>query len=200
MSFTSTVEEISSTRRKFKIAVQPHVVREAFEAAVTDVQQTANVRGFRKGKVPGTLVRKFFENDVRKKAFERIVERSYADAIAKTDLQIVSYPQIENDGDFNDNAEFKFSATVDVNPKVDVKGYKELTLKYDEKGVDDETLTKELDNLVRMAAKFEPESAVRPVAKSDFVRITYEGTVDGKIQKNIQRKNQRFDLSKWVTS
>lgn len=195
MSFTSTVEEVNSTRRKFHISVEPKVVSEAFNSAVGEVMQTANVRGFRKGKVPPALVKKFFGEDVRKKAFESVVNKSYQNAIGQTDLQIVSYPHIENDGKFEEGAPFKFTATVDINPMIDVKGYKELTLKKVGKDVDDAAVEAELQKLGKAIATFEKVTEARPVQKEDIAVVSYDATVDGKPYAPASVKGQRLDVS-----
>jgi trigger factor len=133
MSFTATVEEVSATRRKYKIAAEQSVVNKAFEDALTEIQKNAEIKGFRKGKVPAPLVKKFFKGDLSKKAYENVVESGFQAAIKDSPLQIVSYPQIETDQTFDEHSAFSFDATVDVNPIVEIEGYKQLKLKIEPK-------------------------------------------------------------------
>lgn len=196
MTHSSTIEEINSTRRRIRISVPSNLVKEAFSAAINEVQQSAEVRGFRKGKVPTNLVRKFFDGDVRKKAYEKVVENSYQGAIKDAEFQIVSFPHIEPEGQFSETGEFVFTATVDINPKVEISGYKDLVLKSTEKDTLDieEQVARTVAQLSKENGTFTKETAVRPVAKGDFANIDYTLSLAGKELSGRARKGARIEL------
>jgi trigger factor len=178
---TPQIEEINSTRRKFRIEVPSNSVKSAFDLAVTEIQKSAEIKGFRKGKVPGALVRKFFAQDVAKKAYEKAVNESYEQAIKTIDFQIVSFPMIDVEGQFEDGKQFTYTATVDINPKVEIQGYKELVLKTTEKEPElDEQIARSMRQLASDADKLVLESSGRAAAKQDVVKVDYTISVDGK--------------------
>jgi trigger factor len=199
MNFTSSIEEVSTTRRKFKISVPHTDISEAFKTAIQEIQSTAEVRGFRKGKVPTTIVRKFFENDVRKRAVEKVIDQTYGLAIRDANLQIVSQPHIEPVTEFAENQEFKFDATVDVNPPVDIAGYKELTLKAPQQQISETDVDSTLQNLGRAMAKFKPVTDNRPVAETDFVMIDLDVKVDGTTDSDLSKNGVRLELGRQET-
>jgi len=178
---TAQIEEINSTRRKFRIEVPSNSVKTAFNVAVTEIQQTAEIKGFRKGKVPPALVKKFFAQDVVKKAYEKAVNESYGEAIKGIDFQIVSFPMIDVEGQFEEGKQFIYTATVDINPKVEIQGYKELTLKASEvePSIDDQ-LARALRQLASDADALSLESSGRGATKQDVVKVDYTIAVDGK--------------------
>jgi trigger factor len=178
---TPQIEEINSTRRKFRIEVPTNSVKSAFDLAVTEIQKSAEIKGFRKGKVPGALVRKFFAQDVAKKAYEKAVNESYEQAIKTIDFQIVSFPMIDVEGQFEEGKQFTYTATVDINPKVEIQGYKELVLKTAEKEPElDEQIARSMRQLASDADKLVVESSGRAAAKQDVVKVDYTISVDGK--------------------
>lgn len=178
---TAQIEEVNSTRRKFRIEVPANTVKSAFDVAVTEIQQTAEIKGFRKGKVPSALVRKFFAQDVAKKAYEKAVNESYGEAIKGVDFQIVSFPMIDVDGQFEEGKQFAYTATVDINPKVDIQGYKELVLKTAEKEPElDEQVARTIRQLASDAEKLALETSGRAAIKNDAVKVDYTISVDGK--------------------
>lgn len=178
---TPQIEEVNSTRRKFRIEVPTSTVKSAFEGAVSEIQQSAEIKGFRKGKVPGPLVRKFFAQDVAKKAYEKAVNDSYSEAIKTVDFQIVSFPNIEVEGQFEEGKQFTYTATVDINPKVEIQGYKELLLKTTEKepAIDDQ-VARTMRQLAADSDQLVVESSGRAAAKEDAVKVDYSISVDGK--------------------
>lgn len=178
---TAQIEEINSTRRKFKIEVPANSVKSAFDVAVTEIQKSAEIKGFRKGKVPSALVKKFFAQDVVKKAYEKAVNESYGEAIKDVDFQIVSFPMIDVEGQFEEGKQFTYTATVDINPKVDIEGYKELSLKSsDAEPSVDEQLERSMRQLAADADALAVETSGRAAAKKDAVKVDYTVSVDGK--------------------
>jgi|GEM_PF-621881 len=193
--YTHSVEEVNSTRRKFLITIEKNAVVGAFKKALGEIQKGAEVRGFRKGKAPEALIRKFYASEVAKRAYEQVVEASYQESIKAVDFQIVSYPMIEPDGQFQESGAFKYSATVDINPKVEVAGYKELKLTQTEADPDiDEQVAKTLSQLARDNGSFHKEDTGRAVAKDDFVVFDYTISVDGKELTDRARKDARVQL------
>lgn len=178
---TTQIEEVNSTRRKFRIEVPSKSVKSAFEVAVTEIQQTAEIKGFRKGKVPPALVKKFFAQDVAKKAYEKAVNESYVEAIKGVDFQIVSFPMIDVEGQFEEGKQFNYTATVDINPKVDIQGYKGLVLKTTEAEPNlDEQLQRALRQLASDGNALALETTGRAAAKQDAVKVDYSISIEGK--------------------
>ena len=195
MSTTASIEEVNSTRRRFRITVAQDAVKNAFKSAVSQVQGTAEVKGFRKGKVPENIVRKFFENDVRKKAYENVVESSYQESIKNAEFQIVSFPMIEVEGQFQEVGEFIYTATVDINPQVEITGYKELSLKATGEDPNiEEQVEKTILQVAKENGKVNPDTTGRAAQKADLVRVDYTLSHDGKELADRARTDVRLEL------
>lgn len=193
--YNHSVEEVNSTRRKFHISIEKNAVATAFRKAVGDIQASAEIRGFRRGKAPEALIKKFYASEVAKRAYEQVVETSYQESIKSVDFQIVSYPMIEPEGQFTEGTEFKYTATVDINPTVEITGYKELTLKQNEADPSiDEQVEKALSQLARDNGTFEKDSTGRAIAKEDFVTFDYTISENGAELAGRSRKEARIQL------
>jgi trigger factor len=190
MSYTSSIEEVNSTRRKFRISVDKAVVTEQMAKAVDEVQKTAQLKGFRKGKVPSNLVRKFYSQDVRKKALESVINETYRKAAEESKLQIVSYPNIEPVGTFEDGDNFVFDATVDVNPAVEIKGFKGLKVQVEKSKLPDvETQISETrQKFLRNAGRLEVATDRVAAAKDDVVSLDFR-VLDGAVPVSGQQQN-----------
>src|SRR5580704_14473564 len=104
-----TIEEVSPTRRKFKITVPAKEVQKSWDKVVKEVQASAEVRGFRKGKAPLTLIKTVYAQDIAKKVINSLVNDSYNQAAKESKLQILSQPTVEPEGQLNENVDFSFS-------------------------------------------------------------------------------------------
>lgn len=197
MTYTSTIEEINSTRRKFKIHVPADSVQKAFSSALNKVQKKVKIRGFREGKVPPALVRQFHMHEIAKEAADEVVQKAYSECVKQADFQVVSHPHIEPENQFEENKDFEFSAIVDINPKVEIKDYKGLNIKLDENF--NKNLDEEVENLLgsysRVFGKREKVEADRPVEKGDFANISYHLYIDGKENSQKEVKNQSVEIN-----
>lgn len=196
MTQTFIVEDLNSTRKKLRITAPRDEVAKAFGNCLAEVQKTADVRGFRKGRVPSNLVRKFFYKDVAQKALDAVVQRCYQEAVKDADYQIVSYPMIEPVGQFDEAKDFEFTATIDINPKLDIQGYKGLELTLDKSTVPsvDTEVAKFLERMRKDRSQFDRKDG--PAAAGDFVTLDYNLLDEsGAILKHRSVTNSRVELN-----
>lgn len=197
MTFSSTIEEVNSTRRKFKISVPAASIKLVFSEVATEIQKTAEVRGFRKGKAPQALIRKFYFGDIVKKAADKVINNAYSDAAKTVDFQIVSYPHIEPENQFEENKDFQFSATVDINPKVEIKDYANLTVKLNKTlniNAEDE-LEKLLNNYSRILGNTQKDESGRALAAGDVANVSYKVFSAGQEIKDKETNEQMIELN-----
>ena len=65
------------------------------ETRLKQLARTARLKGFRPGKVPLTVVRKQFGDQVRAEVVSDIMRKSFAEAVSKEQLTPVAGPRIE---------------------------------------------------------------------------------------------------------
>src|SRR5215813_9467737 len=89
------VQEIGACKRRLDVEETPEVVREAWERAFVQVQKEARLPGFRKGKVPRSMIKLHFGDDVRQEVARRLIPEVYRQALAETQIQPVEEPDLE---------------------------------------------------------------------------------------------------------
>src|SRR5260370_40885143 len=95
------------------------------EVVVQNYHKQARLPGFRKGKVPITVVRSRFAGDIRGEVIERLVPRYFREEVEKQKLEPVSQPQV-TDLHIKEGEPMRFKATFEGLPLIDVTGYQEL--------------------------------------------------------------------------
>ena len=60
----SDLQKVSSLERKLNIQVPADAVKQAFDEAYKKVQRHAEIKGFRKGKAPITMIKNLFKDRV----------------------------------------------------------------------------------------------------------------------------------------
>src|SRR5205823_6469659 len=118
----SRVEDLSPVVKKVSVELAPDRVKDALDTAYTSVSRTVKLKGYRQGHVPRRLVERYFGDDVKKDVAQKLVTGSIHEALAEHKLDPVAPPRVEN-GAVEAGQPFKYTATVEVRPKVEPKDY-----------------------------------------------------------------------------
>src|SRR5229473_1376199 len=90
------VEEMGACKRRLQVEETPEVVTRAWEQAFGRVQRKAKLPGFRKGKVPRSMIKLHFSDDVRQEVARNLIPEVYRQALAETQLMPVEDPDLQD--------------------------------------------------------------------------------------------------------
>jgi trigger factor len=172
-----TIEKPTSYQRVLKIEVPSEKVGAEIESIYSRLQKTATHPGFRPGKVPRKLLEKKYGESVRNEALEVTVTASLRSALEEEKLTPLTDPDF-GEVNFGEEGPLLFTATIEVEPEVQLAEYKGIELKRPKLEVTDEDVSRVLERLRLSHSKYLP--ADRPVEKGDIVIIDFESFKDGK--------------------
>src|SRR5690349_8464403 len=134
----SAVETLSPTRAKLTVEVPFEELKPSLDAAYKKIAQQINVPGFRKGKVPATIIdRQIGRGAVLDEAINDALPRLYVQALQENDLQPLAQPEIDITR-LEDNDALEFTAEVDVRPEIALPDYAGLEATVDDVAVTDQ--------------------------------------------------------------
>jgi trigger factor len=164
----------ATCRRELDLEIPADEVSKAMERVAKEFAKVARIPGFRPGKAPMTLIRRRFADDIKGEVLQSLVPERVEKAVSEQKLTPVSQPQVEK-LDFNDGQPLKFRAVFEVLPEFELGNYKDLQLEMPAMEVNDEDVTKTLEEMRERAAAFAPAEG-RPVEDGDFVQLKLSGT------------------------
>jgi trigger factor len=164
----------ATCRRELDLEIPADEVSKAMERVAKEFAKVARIPGFRPGKAPMTLIRRRFADDIKGEVLHSLVPERVEKAVSEQKLTPVSQPQVEK-LDFNDGQPLKFRAVFEVLPEFELGNYKDLQLEMPAMEVNDEDVTKTLEEMRERAAAFAPAEG-RPVEDGDFVQLKLTGT------------------------
>ena len=174
------VTELSAEglKRQFKIVLPAGDLSAKVDERLSELAQTAQLPGFRKGKVPVGLLKKQYGQALYGEALEAAVNQSTAKAIEDRGLKPAMQPRVDLKT-LEEGKDVEFEVAIEVLPeigKLDFSGIELERLKADVPAKDvDEALS-------RIAKANREQKAVdpaRPAQKGDAVKIDFVGSVDG---------------------
>ena len=170
-------KKLSDTRVEITVTLDAKDLREAEEKALAKLAKTVNVQGFRKGKVPVDIARKFVpENDRNAEAIDFAVRSTVIPAFSENEKSPLVMPNV-NVTKYVPGEMAEYTATADIVPEVKLGEYKKLGVKREEVKVTEKEVKEILDNLRRSFAEKKP---VKRAAKlTDEVIIDFVGKKDG---------------------
>jgi trigger factor len=96
----------------------------ALDKAYAKINKDVKLKGFRRGKIPQSVLEKNFKDQVQAEVGEKLVQETYFDAVEEK-LEPVVHPEI-TEHKFSEDGTFVYVAMVDIKPQFDLKEYKGL--------------------------------------------------------------------------
>jgi trigger factor len=174
------VESVSPIERKVTIEVDPERVAQEIELAYTGLGRRVKLRGFRPGKAPRKVLERHFRGEVESEVAEKIVQQTFAEAVRVESIDIVAPPQVSIAEGVAAGKPLRYTARVEVKPKLSPKDYKGLSVTRKPPEVTDDQVAAEITKIQESMAQLVPAEGRFEAQEGDWALIDHEGTVDGK--------------------
>jgi trigger factor len=180
---TTQVEELGGDTVRLTVDVPAHDVHHAVEHATSDLASSVKIPGFRPGKVPIPILQQRLGMErIYAEAVDSHISGWFWNAAARARIRPVAQPQFDYELPTADEAPWQFTATVPVQPKVDVVDWTTLEVGKPEAEVPEELVTQELDALRESVAELVP-AGDRPAQEGDTLVVDISSP-DGETQRD----------------
>ena len=171
-----SIETLEGLQRRVTIIVAADKIEAAYKEQLKGYAKNARVDGFRKGKVPHSIIEQRFGVAARQDVLSDEMQRAFFDAVIAEKINLAGRPTfIPNN--YQPGQEFSFSVTFEVFPEVELKGLENIEVEKPVVEITDADLAKMVDVLRKQQATW---AESQEVAKAeDRVVIDFVGSVDG---------------------
>jgi len=184
------VTDVEQCVKKLVIEIPEKTVAAESKKALSEVKKSARVQGFRKGRVPGEILKKMYGKSVLHDVGRKLINDGVSAAISKHKLSILGAPTIE-DAKVEEGKPISFTAMVEIMPQFEIPDCSGWPFEREILKIDDETIESQIERMRDSKAEITPVEN-RPVAVGDFVFLDYAGTLDGKELDSMKGKNQQM--------
>jgi trigger factor len=161
-------------RREVSIEVPAAEVDAQFAATLKKYRKQARIPGFRAGKVPESLLRRRFADQLQRDVSEALLPVVFRKEIEKQGLAPVSQPRVV-DMHMHEGEPLRFKAEFEVLPDFSIAGYEHLRVEKPDTTLSEEEFARELESLRESRYTMEPLPEDHPLAMGDFAQITFQG-------------------------
>ena len=160
--------------REVAIDIPADEVTRNFRSVTKRYQKMARIPGFRAGKVPESLIRTRFAEQIRQDVTEAILPEHFRKAIAEQALKPISQPQVTNIH-LVDGEPLHFKAIFEVLPEFSIDGYQDIKVEKPEVALTEAEFEEELSRVRDSRATMEPVTEERALADGDWAEIDFRG-------------------------
>lgn len=200
-----THQKLPDSQIALEIEISGEVSQNTYEKVVKDLSRSANIPGFRRGKVPrNILLQRLGKERVKAAVLEEMIETGIKDAIKQEAIEFLGNYRLRSDFDqlvenFKPGEVIIFSASIDVPPTVKLGDYQSLsvtaeTIAYDPQQVED-WLQKQQEKQATLIPVEDRPAAMGDVAIGDYQGYYVSETGEiGAMIPEVQGADLRVDL------
>ena len=181
--------DVSETQKSLTIEIPTETVDAEIDRIAGDYTKHARIPGFRPGKVPRTLIKQRFRDQILHDVMHGLIPRAIEEALQERGIEPVETPNVK-DVDLAEGKPLKFTAAFETVPVFDPGDLSTVTVRQLSADVNDQAVDDMLQRLRERAAKFETVEG-RPLtdtdsAQLDLTRTGPDGQVDQHDEVTIQ--------------
>jgi trigger factor len=170
------LNHVSDTRKSIVVTLDKGEVESEHQATVVEFSKFAQLPGFRPGKAPAALILKRYGKEITGEFKQKVVSKAYKGALEHEKLEVLNIVNLE-EGTIEAGLSAAVTVTVDVRPEFVLPDYVGLPTEIAPNDATDAEVDTVIDGLRNERADF--KVAERPAQKGDYVKLAYEGTLDG---------------------
>jgi trigger factor len=172
-----TINDISETRKDVLVTISGDEVAQEESRILKSFIKQAKVPGFRPGKAPEARVRQLYTQQLNEELKNALMRSAYEHVVGHDDIDVYNIVEFPEPGNFLSGQEISIDLTVDVNPQFELPEYKGISTEAPSTDVEDKEIDETIDRIRRQRADF--EVVEREAGESDYVKLSYTGTLDG---------------------
>ncbi len=176
-----SVEKIDGANATAKGTITNETLSKKEDKIVKEIAKTVSIPGFRKGKVPPSIVKSRYKDKIKQDAKTEAVQEFYSKALEELKIEreaLIGEPIFDKFEDTEEKIEIEM--TLSYRPEIDLGDYKSLVPEVKEPEVTDKEVEERIENMLKSVAPLKKVEEEREVKEGDFVLIDFEGFIDGK--------------------
>ena len=173
-----TESRTEGLKHAFTIVVDAGTIAARTDARLQQLRQTVQIKGFRRGKVPVSLLQKLYGDGVRGEVMQAALQDSTDSAMKQHDLKPAMQPKIDV-VKFENNSDLEFKLEVEVLPAIEPMDFTTLKLERPVCEVTPNEADEAIQRLAEQQRAFTDKADDAGAEDGDVVVIDYDGKIDG---------------------
>jgi len=185
--------EPTPVKRTVKVTAPAEEVNAALAVTVALRRRTAEIKGFRKGKVPSSMVESMFKKQIYDEAANDLIDYHINDVMNELKLTPLSYIDVDA-GDIVKDQPFEYSFNFEVAPQFELPPYQGHSVEQERVQAGDAEIQIVLDRIRENLAEIVPLEEERPATATDVVVVDFQALQNGEPMSDVKAENFQLVL------
>ncbi|KAF1074599.1 trigger factor [Halodesulfovibrio sp. MK-HDV] len=187
------VEDLSPVKKQINITVPVDEVNAALAATIAMYRTNVDLKGFRKGKVPTSVIEGRFKKEVYSEATQDLVNVHINEVIGEGELSPVSRIDFDG-GELVRDEEFTYSISFEVMPAFDLPNYEGIEVEEEKVVVDEKEVDEVLDRIRGNMAENVVIAENRAAKDGEIAVIDFAAYENGEPLEGVSAENFQMTL------
>jgi len=188
-----SAEDISPVRKKVVITTEAQEVEAAIMGAVALYKTSVQLDGFRKGKVPASVIEQRFRDKIYEEARQDLINVHINDVMQKLGVSPLSGIDVDAKNAFDRGQGYEYSIEFEVLPTFALPAYEGLEVEQEKVVVDEKEVQEVIDRILRDRSQLVPVEGKNPAVDGQVATVDFAAFEDGKPVEGV--KAESFDLA-----
>ena len=188
-----SAEDISPVRKKVVITTEAQEVEAAIMGAVALYKTSVQLDGFRKGKVPASVIEQRFRDKIYEEARQDLINVHINDVMQKLDVSPLAGVDVDAKGTFERGQGYEYSIEFEMLPSFTLPPYEGMEVEQEKVVVDEKEVQEVIDRIRRDRGELVPVEGAGPAVDGQVATIDFAAFENGEPLEGV--KAESFDLA-----
>ncbi len=188
------VEELSPVKKKVKVQVPAEEVDASISTTAAFFKKDLKLSGFRKGKVPQSIVESRFKEDITKQASQDLLNIHFNQIFGELGVEPLTGVSIEDIGKMERGKDLDYTFSFEIMPEIDLPEYYGLKVEQRKPSIKEEMIDRTISRIQRENSTLDIVSDLRYPKTGDIAVISFAAYKGGELFKDIQAQNFELPL------
>ena len=177
-----TTKKIDSANAQIDAKIDKESIEKNIDKMASQAAKTMDIPGFRKGKVPVTVVKKRYADKLKEDAKNEAVREAYEKGIKELTIEktsLLGEPIVEKFLE-DENGMIEVSIRLATKPEINIDGYADLVPDFEVPEISEDEVKEKIEILLKSIIQPSKVDDRDELQKGDFALIDFEGFIDGK--------------------
>ena len=190
-----TVDTKKGLKTNLKVFVDKKTIEEKIAVRLNELSKTANMKGFRPGKVPVGVLKRQFGKAVYGEVLEKVLKETSTKALEEKKIKVAGQPKLELKS-YGEGKDLNYTLEVDELPSIKLKSLNAIQFTNYEIKVTEDEAKKRIDNIAKNQNNFKEKNENEIAQNGDLIAFDYNATIENKNFEGGEGKNTQIVLGK----
>jgi len=183
------IENKKGLTTTLSIIIDKKIIKEELDKKLLKLQSEVNLKGFRPGKVPSSVIKSQFGKAIYGEVIDKILHESSNKALQEKKIKAAGQPKI-NLKAFGEGKDLNYTIEVDSLPEINLANFEKYTANEYELTIENKLIDEKIKEISKNNKTFSDKS--EKSEKGDLVIFDYSATVNGVKFEGSEGKNTRL--------